>query len=84
MEELFNDVKGARDRFAGVVVTSGSAGTTASGDYLRLAATWSRPRRRAKGTTTYGSLSICIFSSAAASSMRSIALSGAVDRKSVV
>ena len=35
MEELFNDVKGARDRFAGVVVTSGSAGTTASGDYLR-------------------------------------------------
>ena len=35
MEELFNDVKGAKDRFAGVVVTSGSAGTTASGDYLR-------------------------------------------------
>ncbi len=35
MEELFNDVKGAKDRFAGVVAASGSAGTTASGDYLR-------------------------------------------------
>jgi len=35
MEELFNDIKGAKDRFAGVVAASGSAGTTASGDYLR-------------------------------------------------
>lgn len=35
MEELFNDVKGAKDRFAGAVVTSGSAGTTAVGDYLK-------------------------------------------------
>ncbi len=35
MEELFNDVKGAKDCLAGVVVTSGSAGTTAVGDYIR-------------------------------------------------
>ncbi|MDO4787347.1 MAG: pyridoxal-phosphate dependent enzyme [Fretibacterium sp.] len=35
MEELFQDVKGPKDRFAGAVVTSGSAGTTAVGDYLR-------------------------------------------------
>jgi cysteine synthase len=35
MEELFNDVRGPKDRFAGVVVTSGSAGTTAAGDYLK-------------------------------------------------
>ncbi|NLL36761.1 MAG: pyridoxal-phosphate dependent enzyme [Fretibacterium sp.] len=35
MEEVFEEVKGARDRLAGAVVTSGSAGTTAVGDYLR-------------------------------------------------
>ncbi|MDR3231980.1 MAG: pyridoxal-phosphate dependent enzyme [Synergistaceae bacterium] len=35
MEELFNDVRGPGDRFAGAVVTSGSAGTTAAGDYLK-------------------------------------------------
>ncbi|MDR2137042.1 MAG: pyridoxal-phosphate dependent enzyme [Synergistaceae bacterium] len=35
MEELFNGVKGPKDRFAGAVVTSGSAGTTAAGDYLK-------------------------------------------------
>ncbi|GHV53666.1 pyridoxal-5'-phosphate-dependent protein subunit beta [Synergistales bacterium] len=35
MEELFNDIKGAKDRFAAVVVTSGSAGTAAAGDYLK-------------------------------------------------
>ncbi|MDR1732014.1 MAG: pyridoxal-phosphate dependent enzyme [Synergistaceae bacterium] len=37
MEELFNDIKGSRDRFFGVVVTSGSAGTTAAGDWLKEA-----------------------------------------------
>ena len=35
IEELFNDVRGPKDRFAGAVVTSGSAGTTAVGDYLK-------------------------------------------------
>ena len=35
MEELFKDVAGPRDRLAGAVVTSGSAGTTAVGDYLK-------------------------------------------------
>ena len=35
MEELFNNVKGPKDRFAGAVVTSGSAGTAAAGDYLK-------------------------------------------------
>ena len=35
MEEAFSDVKGPKDRFAGLVVTSGSAGTTAAGDYLK-------------------------------------------------
>lgn len=35
MKELFDDVAGSRDRFAGAVVTSGSAGTTAVGDYLK-------------------------------------------------
>ena len=35
MEEVINDALGSRDRFAGVVVTSGSAGTTACGDYLK-------------------------------------------------
>lgn len=35
MEEVIKDAMGSRDRFAGVVVTSGSAGTTACGDYLK-------------------------------------------------
>ena len=35
MEELFKDAAGSKDRFAGAVVTSGSAGTTAAGDYLK-------------------------------------------------
>jgi hypothetical protein len=35
MEELFKDAAGSKDRLAGAVVTSGSAGTTAVGDYLK-------------------------------------------------
>lgn len=35
MEEVIRDAMGGKDRFAGVVVTSGSAGTTACGDYLK-------------------------------------------------
>lgn len=35
MEEAIKDAMGGGDRFAGVVVTSGSAGTTACGDYLK-------------------------------------------------
>lgn len=35
MEEALRDAMGPGDRFAGVVVTSGSAGTTACGDYLK-------------------------------------------------
>jgi cysteine synthase len=35
MEEVLRGVMGKKDRFAGVVVTSGSAGTTACGDYLK-------------------------------------------------
>jgi cysteine synthase len=35
MKELFDDVAGSKDRLAGAVVTSGSAGTTAAGDYLK-------------------------------------------------
>lgn len=35
MEETLRDAMGSGDRFAGVVVTSGSAGTTACGDYLK-------------------------------------------------
>lgn len=35
MEEVINDAMGSGDRFAGVVITSGSAGTTACGDYLK-------------------------------------------------
>ena len=35
MEEAVRAVMGPRDRFAGVTVTSGSAGTTACGDYLK-------------------------------------------------
>jgi cysteine synthase len=35
MEELFKDVAGSKDRLAGAVVTSGSGGTTAVGDYLK-------------------------------------------------
>lgn len=35
MEEAVKDAMGGGDRFAGVVVTSGSAGTTACGDYLK-------------------------------------------------
>lgn len=35
MEEVIMDAMGSKDRFAGVVVTSGSAGTTACGDYLK-------------------------------------------------
>jgi len=35
MKELFDDVAGSKDRLAGAVVTSGSAGTTAVGDYLK-------------------------------------------------
>ena len=35
MEEAVRAVMGPKDRFAGVTVTSGSAGTTACGDYLK-------------------------------------------------
>ncbi|MCL2767882.1 MAG: pyridoxal-phosphate dependent enzyme [Synergistaceae bacterium] len=35
MEEVLRDVMQKGDRYAGVVVTSGSAGTTACGDYLK-------------------------------------------------
>jgi len=35
MEEVLNEVMGADDRFAGVMLTTGSAGTIASGDYLK-------------------------------------------------
>lgn len=35
MEEAIRKAMGPNDRFAGVVVTSGSAGTTACGDYLK-------------------------------------------------
>lgn len=35
MEEVLRDMMGSKDRFAGVVLTSGSAGTTACGDYLK-------------------------------------------------
>ncbi|HPK07072.1 MAG TPA: pyridoxal-phosphate dependent enzyme, partial [Aminivibrio sp.] len=35
MEEVLREVLGADGRYAGVVVTSGSAGTTACGDYLK-------------------------------------------------
>ena len=35
MEEVLREVMGEKDRYAGVVVTSGSAGTTACGDYLK-------------------------------------------------
>ncbi|MDO5562177.1 MAG: pyridoxal-phosphate dependent enzyme [Synergistaceae bacterium] len=35
MEEAVKAAMGPKDRFAGVVVTSGSAGTTACGDYLK-------------------------------------------------
>ena len=35
MEEVINEVMGEGDRFAGVMLTTGSAGTIASGDYLK-------------------------------------------------
>jgi len=35
MEEVLKKSMGPKDRYAGVVVTSGSAGTTACGDYLK-------------------------------------------------
>ncbi|OPZ60846.1 MAG: Cysteine synthase [Synergistetes bacterium ADurb.Bin520] len=35
MEEVLKSVMGPKDRFAGVTVTSGSAGTTACGNYLK-------------------------------------------------
>ena len=35
MEDVLRAVMGPKDRYAGVVVTSGSAGTTACGDYLK-------------------------------------------------
>ena len=35
MEEVLNEVMGPNDRFAGVTLTTGSAGTIASGDYLK-------------------------------------------------
>lgn len=35
IEELLNKIMGAEDRFAGAIFTSGSAGTMASGDYLK-------------------------------------------------
>ena len=35
MEEVLNAVMGPNDRFAGVTLTTGSAGTIASGDYLK-------------------------------------------------
>lgn len=35
MEEVLREVMGKGDRYAGAVVTSGSAGTTACGDYLK-------------------------------------------------
>ena len=37
MEEAAKAIMGPKDRFAGVTVTSGSAGTTACGDYLKEA-----------------------------------------------
>lgn len=40
MEEVLRDALGRGDRFAGVVVTSGSAGTTACGDYLKEVFPW--------------------------------------------
>jgi len=42
MEEAILDAMGPHDRFAGVVVTSGSAGTTACGDYLKEVFPYSR------------------------------------------
>jgi cysteine synthase A len=35
MEQVLNEVMGPNDRFAGVTLTTGSAGTIASGDYLK-------------------------------------------------
>jgi cysteine synthase len=35
MEEVLNELMGENDRFAGVTLTTGSAGTIASGDYLK-------------------------------------------------
>jgi len=35
MEEVLNEVMGPNDRFAGVTLTTGSAGTIGSGDYLK-------------------------------------------------
>lgn len=35
MEEVLKNIMGPKDRFAGVTVTSGSAGTTACGNYLK-------------------------------------------------
>ncbi len=35
MEEVLNEVMGENDRFAGVTLTTGSAGTIAAGDYLK-------------------------------------------------
>ena len=35
IEEAFNMIKGENDRFAGACFTSGSAGTTGAGDYLK-------------------------------------------------
>lgn len=35
MEEVLAQIMGSRDRFAGLAVTTGSAGTIASGDYLK-------------------------------------------------
>ena len=42
MEEAILDAMGPDDRFAGAVVTSGSAGTTACGDYLKEVFPYSR------------------------------------------
>lgn len=35
MEEVFRKIAGPKDRFAGITVTTGSAGTIAAGDYLK-------------------------------------------------
>ncbi len=35
MEEVFQSLRGPKDRFAGVVLTSGSGGTLGSGDYIK-------------------------------------------------
>jgi cysteine synthase len=35
MEDVLKEVMGENDNFAGVTLTSGSAGTLASGDYLK-------------------------------------------------